>query len=1013
MTRPGLSGSLRVADGTAMAAGAVMGPSILVLPALTARTAGPGCLVAWGGMSVFALALAVTLGRAGARVPSAGGIVAFSRAAFGPRVSAVTGWWLLGSVPFAVPVIALVGADYVTAYFGWGGRWAVLLAGGLLLASCALNAQGLRMSGRVQMLLVALTGVVLLGVCLLGLPRVSAAAYVPFLPDGWGAVGTSALLIFWSYIGFEMTVHLAEEFRRPARDLPLSMGLASVALSVLYCVAAAVMVGSGVYRDASGLAPVSVLAEDGLGRAAGATVAVFALCCSAVSVHTNIAGFSRLLYAEARDGRLPRGLAALHPRRGVPTRALALLAVVFSLLLVAVAVLAPDLQELIVWPSADFVAVYLVGAAAAFRILPRADFGRVTAAVTVLVCAVILPFSVPAALYPLGIAVLGVVLTRGLRSSGPRIRGPVLSLKETNMTESTIKAGTTGTVGTTGTSGVTGTIGSTTVTAPPLAAPAAASGPGAPVAFDGERLCLADLRRVAEDAAYCEVSGPVLARAARTREIFESTVRAGVPVYGVTTGYGEMIYMLVDTDNEVSLQTNLVRSHSAGVGPLFDERESRAILAARLNALAKGYSAVRPLVLERLALYLNEHITPAIPQIGSLGASGDLAPLAHVAATVIGEGYLLRDGKRVETGPVLRSLGIEPLELRFKEGLALINGTSAMTGLGCLVVAAALDQVRQAEIATALVVEVLRASAAPFRPEGHDLARPHPGQIDTAANLRALTGGSRLLREHADLRREFELGKGAEGAERGDGVYRTETHMQKAYSLRAIPQILGAVRDTLGHCRQKLEIELNSANDNPLFFEGEEEVFHGANFHGQPIAFAMDFAVIALTQLGVLSERQTNRLLNRHLSDGLPEFLVAGHPGLNSGFAGAQYPATALVAENRTIGPASTQSIPSNGDNQDVVSMGLIAARNARRVLDNNQRILAVELLAAAQAVDISDRFDALSPVGQGTYSVIRTIVPPLDHDRWMSDDIEAVADALARGEILAAAAECVAEPLR
>ncbi|HEY3868826.1 MAG TPA: tyrosine 2,3-aminomutase [Actinocrinis sp.] len=989
MTRAGLSRSLQVADGTAMAAGAVMGPSILVLPALTARTAGPGCLIAWGGMSLFALALAVTLGRAGARIPSAGGIIAFSRAAFGPRVAAVTGWWLLGSVPFAVPVIALVGADYVTSYFGWSGRCAVLIAGALLLVSCALNAQGLRMSGRVQMLLVALTGAVLLGVCLLGLPRVSSAAYAPFLPYGWGAVGTSALLIFWSYIGFEMTVHLAEEFRRPARDLPLSMALASVALSVLYCLAAAAMVGSGVYRSASGLAPVSVLAEDGLGRAAGATVAVFALCCSAVSVHTNIAGFSRLLYAEARDGRLPRGLAALHPRRAVPTRVLALLAVVFTLLLAVVAVLAPDLQELIAWPSADFVAVYLVGAAAAFRILPRADIGRATAAVTVLVCAAILPFSAPAALYPIGIAVFGVALTRGLRSPGPRIRGPVLSPKETNMTEAVTTSAT----------------GSATTTAPPRAAPA--------VAFDGERLCLADVRRVAEDAAYCEVTGPVLARAARTREIFESTVRAGVPVYGVTTGYGEMIYMLVDTENEVSLQTNLVRSHSAGVGPLFDERESRAILAARLNALAKGYSAVRPQILERLALYLNERITPAIPQIGSLGASGDLAPLAHIAATVIGEGYLLRDGERVETGPVLRSLGIEPLELRFKEGLALINGTSAMTGLGCLVVAAALDQVRQAEIVTALVVEVLRASAAPFRPEGHDLARPHPGQIDTAANLRTLTGGSRLLREHADLRREFERGKGAQGAQRGDGVYRTETHMQKAYSLRAIPQILGAVRDTLGHCRQKLEIELNSANDNPLFFEGEQEVFHGANFHGQPIAFAMDFAVIALTQLGVLSERQTNRLLNRHLSDGLPEFLVAGHPGLNSGFAGAQYPATALVAENRTIGPASTQSIPSNGDNQDVVSMGLIAARNARRVLDNNQRILAVELLAAAQAVDIADRFDALGPAGQATYSAVRAIVPPLDHDRWMSDDIEAIAAALARGEILSAVAGCVAEPLR
>ncbi|MFI6054501.1 tyrosine 2,3-aminomutase [Streptomyces violascens] len=529
------------------------------------------------------------------------------------------------------------------------------------------------------------------------------------------------------------------------------------------------------------------------------------------------------------------------------------------------------------------------------------------------------------------------------------------------------------------------------------------------VAFDGENLRMADVRKVAERRVRCEITDKALDKAARGRELFEATVRAGYPVYGVTTGYGEMIYMLVDTDKEVELQTNLVRSHSAGVGPLFSEREARAILATRLNALAKGYSAVRPELLQRLALYLTEGITPAIPEIGSLGASGDLAPLAHLAATVIGEGYVLRDGERVETGPVLRSLGIEPLRLRFKEGLALINGTSAMTGIGCLVAGRAMDQVRQAEIATGLVVEVMRSSASPFQPEGHDLARPHRGQMETAANLRVLTRGSGLLRDHRELRREAQQSKRA-----GDQVTRTDVYIQKAYSLRAIPQILGAVRDTLYHAQEKLEIELNSANDNPLFFGGDgiEEVFHGANFHGQPIAFVMDYTTIALTQLGVLSERRTNRLLNRHLSDGLPEFLVAGDPGLNSGFAGAQYPATALVAENRTIGPASTQSVPSNGDNQDVVSMGLISARNARRVLANNQRILAVELLAAAQAVDISDRRDGLSPVARATYDTVRGHVPFLDKDRWMSDDIETVAAALGRAEFLSAATARAGSPL-
>jgi len=519
------------------------------------------------------------------------------------------------------------------------------------------------------------------------------------------------------------------------------------------------------------------------------------------------------------------------------------------------------------------------------------------------------------------------------------------------------------------------------------------------VVFNGETLDIAGVRRVAEDRARCVVAPAALERAAKSRAMFSDIVAQDIPIYGVTTGYGEMIYMLVGTSKEVELQTNLVRSHSAGVGPLFAEDEARAIVAARLNALAKGYSAVRPEILERLALYLNLGLTPAIPEIGSLGASGDLAPLSHIACTLIGEGYLLREGKRVPTGPVLREFGIEPLELRFKEGLALINGTSGMTGLGALVVGRAMDQVRQAEIVTALVIETLQGSTSPFLPEGHDLARPHAGQIDTAANMRALMAGSRLTVEHAQLRRQVAGG----GTVDTDSVQRTKIYLQKAYSLRAIPQVVGAVRDTLYHAVSKLDIELNSANDNPLFFEGQE-IFHGANFHGQPIAFAMDFVTIALTQLGVLSERRTNRLLNRHLSYGLPEFLVAGDPGLNSGFAGAQYPATALVAENRTIGPASTQSVPSNGDNQDVVSMGLISARNARRVLRNNERILALEFLAAAQAVDLSGRCAGLSPAARATYDRVRSIVPTLDHDRYMSDDIESVAAALSRGEFLDAA---------
>lgn len=522
------------------------------------------------------------------------------------------------------------------------------------------------------------------------------------------------------------------------------------------------------------------------------------------------------------------------------------------------------------------------------------------------------------------------------------------------------------------------------------------SGAGAaPVVLDGAGLDLVGLRRVAEQGVRCQVAPAALAEVARTRKLFEDLVRQGIPVYGVTTGYGEMIYMVVDPSKEVELQTNLVRSHSAGVGPAFPEPEARAIVAARLNALAKGHSAVRPELLTRLELYLNQRITPAIPELGSLGASGDLAPLAHLASTVLGEGYVLRDGRPVATAGVLREHGLSPVELRFKEGLALINGTSAMTGVGGLVVSRALDQVRQAEIVTALVIEALQGSTSPFLPEGHDLAKPHPGQVDTAANLRSLMRASRLTVEHAELRQRLAAARRSEAA-----VQRTDVYLQKAYSLRAIPQVLGGVRDTLYHARDTLEIELNSANDNPLFFEGRE-VFHGANFHGQPVAFVLDYVTIALTQLGVISERRTNRLLNRHLSYGLPEFLVTGDPGLHSGFAGTQYTATALVAENRTIGPASTQSIPSNGDNQDIVSMGLIAARNARRVLSNNDTILAVELLAAAQAVDLSGRYRALSPAARAAYELTRSLAQTLDRDRYMADELVAVSAALTRAELL------------
>lgn len=513
--------------------------------------------------------------------------------------------------------------------------------------------------------------------------------------------------------------------------------------------------------------------------------------------------------------------------------------------------------------------------------------------------------------------------------------------------------------------------------------------------LDGHNTSTATIAALGRGVLKACVSDQAYANIKSLRASFESIAEQNIPIYGVTTGFGELVHNWVDIDHEGALQVNLLRSHCAGVGPLFGREEVRAMMAARLNSLVRGYSAVRPVVVKQLIRYLDADITPAVPEIGSLGASGDLAPLSHIAITLIGEGYVLApDGSQIPTAVALNDHDIPPIVLKYKEGLSLINGTSAMTGLACLLLEAMRDQIAQAEIITALSLEALKASTGAYMPNGHDVAKPHPGQIRSAENIRRLFHGTKLMSAHEDLTAEM---KDRVGEEKNTG---TGVFIQKAYTLRCVPQVLGAIRDTLSHCETVVWRELNSSNDNPLFFE-DGQIFHGGNFHGQQVAFAMDFMAIAATQLGVVSERRLNRFLNPYLNNGLPEFLASSHAGLSCGFAGAQYPATALIAENRTIcSPASIQSVPSNGDNQDVVSMGLIAARNARRIISNNSYILAIELLAACQAVDIMKVADGLSPVGRAVYEFVRTQVPMLDADRYMTNDIEWVACALREGKL-------------
>ncbi|MCB9295215.1 MAG: tyrosine 2,3-aminomutase [Lewinellaceae bacterium] len=515
--------------------------------------------------------------------------------------------------------------------------------------------------------------------------------------------------------------------------------------------------------------------------------------------------------------------------------------------------------------------------------------------------------------------------------------------------------------------------------------------------IDGESMSIAHFRNLTDNAVKWHIPDANKQKIISSRKIFEVISQNNTPIYGVTTGFGEMVYMSVDASKEEELQTNLVRSHAAGVGPYFSQLECKSILLARTNALVKGYSAVRENVVNRLLFMLNNNIIPAIPEIGSLGASGDLAPLAHMALPLIGEGELFdENGTVVSANKILKKWNITPMKLYFKEGLALINGTSAMTGLSCLILNSALDQIKEAEIITALSLEVLGASMGAFAEDGHKRAKPHKGQIDCALNLRALLSSSSMVKSHKQLEKEI-----ARKLNDHQNVTKTNTYIQKAYTLRCIPQILGAVRDNIYHSIRVTEIELNSANDNPLFF-GKDHIFHGGNFHGQPIAFCLDTVAMVLTQIGVVSERRLNRLLNRHLSNGLPEFLVINEPGLNCGFAGAQYPATALVAENRSLcHPASIQSVPSNGDNQDVVSMGLISGRKARRILNNNWYILALEALSAAQAVDIKSCYPKLSESGKATYDFVRTFVSPLVKDRYMRNDIEIIANELKIGSLL------------
>jgi histidine ammonia-lyase len=499
--------------------------------------------------------------------------------------------------------------------------------------------------------------------------------------------------------------------------------------------------------------------------------------------------------------------------------------------------------------------------------------------------------------------------------------------------------------------------------------------------INGNDLTLEAVREVAVDRRAVLLLPEAREAVDRARSVVDEIVASNKLAYAITTGVGKLSDVRIAGDQIRELQVNLVRSHAVGVGPPLAAAETRAMMVLRANSLAKGHSGVRALVIDTLCEMLNRSVTPFVPSQGSVGASGDLAPLAHLALALIGEGECFDEkGNRISSAEALKRAQIKPLNLEAKESISLINGTQAMLAVGTLSVLAAETLVDSADVLGGLSCDALKGTDTAFDERIHK-ARPHSGQMRTAANLRRMLDGSQIRESHRDCGR-----------------------VQDAYSLRCIPQVHGAVRDTLAHCRSTFEIEANSAVDNPLVFltdprNSEGDVISGGNFHGEPLAFALDFIAIALSALAGISERRIERLVNPALSEGLPPFLAPG-AGLNSGFMMPQVTAAALVSENKVLAhPASVDSITTSGNKEDYVSMGMTAALKLKRIIDNTRNVLAIEAMAVAQALDFLAPLKS-SKLGQRAHAAIRSVCPTMEKDRVMYNDLSRIADLIAGGKI-------------
>ena len=493
--------------------------------------------------------------------------------------------------------------------------------------------------------------------------------------------------------------------------------------------------------------------------------------------------------------------------------------------------------------------------------------------------------------------------------------------------------------------------------------------------LSGQKLSLQQIADVAAGREQVKLSGAARARCDASRAVVEKIVNEGRTVYGVNTGFGKLSDVRIERHQLRDLQLNLVRSHACGLGAPLAEEEARAMLLLRANVLACGYSGARALLIDSLLSLLEYGVVPVIPEKGSVGASGDLAPLAHLALVVIGEGEAFYKGARMAGADALNAAGISPVALEVKEGLALLNGTQAMTAVGALALRRAERLTQIADAAGAITLEALRGTPVAFD-ERIQQVRPHPGQTAAAAHLRELTGESEIRNSHLT----------------------NDPRVQDAYSLRCMPQVHGAVRGALNHVREIVETETGSATDNPLVFADTGEVLSGGNFHGAPIAMALDYAAIAVTDLISISERRIDRLVNPDLNEDLPPFLTRT-AGTSSGFMMLQVSAAALLAESRVLAhPASIDNVPTDGGKEDHVSMGMTAATKLRSIVGNAELVTAIELITAAEGLE----YRAPLRPGRGVqraYEIVRASVPRLEADRSMANEIESVAAAIRAGQ--------------